>query len=204
MKKWLEWAMELQFIAQAGITYSENKFDIERFERVRELSAEIVSQHTDLGIEKVQSLFCNETGYQTPKLDTRAVIIQDEKILLVKESSSSEWSLPGGWVDVNKSIRSNIIKETKEEAGLDVIPERMIAVQDRNKHNTPISAYGICKIFVLCHVIGGEFKKNIETEASGYFSLEDLPPLSLQRNNKAQIQMCFDAYHDPNWQVLFD
>lgn len=206
MKQWLDWAMELQSIAQAGLTYSKNPFDIERFQRIRDLSAEIVSQHTDLGIEKVKDLFCNERGYQTPKIDTRAVVIQDEKILLVKEKLSlcGEWSIPGGWVDVNQSIRDNAIKEAKEEAGVDVVPERLIALLDRNKHNTPTLAYGICKIFVLCRVVGGVFEKNIETEESGYFPLDALPPLSVQRNTKEQIEMCFAAYYDPEWKVIFD
>ena len=115
--RWLEWAKELQFIAQAGLTYSRDPFDIERFERIREISAEIMSYQSDLPIEKVKELFCNETGFQTPKLDTRAAIFNDGKILLVKEKAGV-WSMPGGWVDVNQSIKTNTEKEVKEEAGL--------------------------------------------------------------------------------------
>ena len=51
--KWLEWAKELQFIAQAGITYSKDPFDLERFERIREISAEIMSSYTHIPIEEV-------------------------------------------------------------------------------------------------------------------------------------------------------
>ena len=68
--RWLEWAKELQFIAQAGLTYSRDPFDIERFERIREISAEIMSHQSGLPVEKIKELFCNETGFQTPKLDT--------------------------------------------------------------------------------------------------------------------------------------
>lgn len=202
-KPWLSWAMELQFIAQAGITYSKDVFDIERFERIREISAEILSMKTELSLEKVKNIFCNETGFQTPKIDTRAVIFQEHKILLVKEKNGT-WSLPGGWVDVNQSIKSNIIKEVKEEAGLDVVPVRLIAVQDRNLHNIPIYAYGICKIFILCEILGGSFEKNIETDESDFFSMEDLPTLATEKNNENQIRMCFQAYKDKDWNVIFD
>jgi ADP-ribose pyrophosphatase YjhB (NUDIX family) len=204
MDEWINWAVELQFIAQAGLTYSENKFDIERFKRIREISAEIMSAKSGLTIEKVEKLFCNEVGYQTPKLDTRAAIFKEDKILLVKEMSSGEWSLPGGWVDVNQSIRTNVIKEVKEESGLDVIADRIIAIQDRNKHNTPLFAYGICKIFILCNIIGGKFESNIETCDSDFFNINELPILSAERTTKKQIEMCFNAYHNKKWEVIFD
>mgnify|MGYP002748527040 CR=1 FL=1 len=120
--EWLEWAKELQFIAQAGLTYSKDAFDIERFERIREISAEIVSRQTGLPLEKVKDLFCNEEGFQTPKLDTRAAIFKANRILLVKEKNGT-WSLPGGWVDVNQTIKSNTIKEVKEEIEAEIPSE---------------------------------------------------------------------------------
>ena len=202
--QWLEWAKELQFIAQAGLTYSENTFDRERFQRVREISAEIMSLMSDIPQETIKGLFCNETGFQTPKLDTRAAIFDDEdRILLVKENNGT-WSLPGGWVDLMQSVKSNTIKEVQEEAGLDVETVRLIAVQDRNKHNTPPYAYNICKVFVLCKAIGGSFQANAETVESRYFALDELPLLAEEKNNREQIEMCFKANADENWQTLFD
>ncbi len=159
----IDFAIELQFLAQAGLTYSKDVFDIKRFKRIREISAEIMSMKCDLPLDKVKGLFCNETGFQTPKLDTRAAIFNDNKILLVKEKNCGTWSLFGGWVNVNESIKSNTIKEVKEESGLDVVANRIIAIQDRNKHNKPKHAYGVCKVFVLCSEVGGEFEENIET-----------------------------------------
>lgn len=200
---WLEWAKELQFIAQAGLTYSKDVFDIERFQRIREMSAEIMSLYSGLSLERVEALFCNETGFQTPKLDTRAAIFQDNKILLVKEKDG-RWSLPGGWVDVNQTIKGNTEKEVKEESGLDVHATRIIAVQDRNQHNLPPYAYNVCKVFVLCEKIGGEFQVNTETTESRYFDLSELPLLAEEKNCQEQIAMCFAAYQDEGWQVQFD
>lgn len=202
-EKWLEWAKELQFLAQAGLTYSKDCYDIERFERVREIAAEMVAYKTEIPLDKVKDLFCSETGFQTPKIDTRAAIFKENKILLVKETSGT-WSLPGGWCDVMESVKSNTEKEVWEEAGLKAEAVKLIAIQDRNKHNVPPYAYGIAKVFFLCTVSGEKFQENIETTASEYFALDELPELSLEKNTKKQIQMCFEAYADPNWKAVFD
>ena len=204
MEKWLKWAIEIQSLAQAGLTYTDNVYDIERYERLREIAAEIIEEKSNISLEKVKDLFCNENGYQTPKIDTRAAIFKDEKILLTHENNGT-WSLPGGWCDVLESIASNTIKEVKEETGLDVETIKIIAVQDRNKHNKPIYAYGVCKIFVLCNVIGGEFIENIETTEIKYFSLDEMPNnLAEEKTNNEQIEMCFKAYKDEKWQTQFD
>lgn len=204
MDKWLELAVEIQSLAQSGLAYTNNAYDIERYNRLREIACEMINLKTDLKLDKIKDLFCNETGYQTPKIDTRAVIFKDNKILLVHENNDT-WSIPGGWCDVLESIKSNTEKEAKEETGLDVKAKKIIALQDRNKHNQPAYAYGICKIFVLCDVIGGDFIPNIETIEYAYFSLDDLPNnLAIAKTTKEQIVMCFKAYKDPNWQVEFD
>ena len=204
MEKWLKWAIEIQSLAQAGLAYTNNVYDIERYEKLREISAEILAEKTDLSIDKVKNVFCNETGYQTPKLDTRAAIFKNNRILLVHENNGT-WSLPGGWCDVLESIKSNTEKEVREETGLNVKAVKIISIQDRNKHNKPIYAYGVCKIFVLCNIIDGEFIENIETTETKYFSLDELPSnLAEEKTNKEQIEMCFKAYNDKNWQTEFD
>ena len=204
MEKWLKWAIEIQSLAQAGLAYTDNAYDIERYERLREISAEMISKKSNIGLEKVKDVFCNEKGYQTPKIDTRAVIFKDNKILLTHENNGT-WSLPGGWCDVLESVKTNTIKEVKEETGLDVETVKIIAVHDRNKHNKPIYAYGVCKIFVLCNVIGGKFIESIETTGIDYFALDELPQnLAEEKCNKEQIEMCFKADKEENLQTQFD
>lgn len=200
---WLDWVIELQSLAQAGLFYAKDPFDLERYERIREIAAEMLGSRSDLPAGQIRDLFCNETGYQTPKLDTRAAIFQKDKILLVKEQNGT-WSLPGGWVDVNLSVRESAVKEVKEEAGLEVTADLVIAVQDREKHNRPRYAYKICKIFVLCTVIGGSFRENSETVESGYFGIDELPVLAAEKNNREQILMCFEANRSQNWKTVFD
>ncbi len=201
--EWLSWAVELQSIAQAGIYYGKDPYDKERFERIREIAAEMIARQSEIPVAKVTDLFCSEIGYQTPKLDTRAAVFQNGKILLVKENNGT-WSLPGGWVDVHVSVKENTVKEVKEEAGLDVTADMVIAVQDREKHNLPVYAYKVCKIFILCTAVGGTFESNIETVESNYFGPDELPQLAEEKNNEEQIRMCFDAYRSDSWKTLFD
>ena len=204
MEKWLKWAIEIQSLSQIGLTYTKDVYDRERYQRLREISAEMLAEKTEVSIEKVKDLFCHETGYQTPKLDTRAAIFRNNKILLVQENNGT-WSLPGGWCDVLESVKSNTEKEVREETGLNVKAVKIISIQDRNKHNKPVYAYGVCKIFVLCEVINGKFVENIETTEIRYFSLQDLPHnLAEEKTNKEQIEMCFKAYLNENWQTQFD
>ena len=203
LRNLVDWAIELQALAQAGLFYSKDIYDIERFQRIREIAAQMLVSSSGLPYDRIADLFCNETGYQTPKLDTRAAVFQEGKILLVQERNRL-WSLPGGWVDVNLSVGENIVKEVLEEAGLEVRANRIIAVQDRKKHNPEIYAHNICKIFMECTFLSGSFQPNSETIASGYFSIDCLPPLSENKTTKEQIQMCFDAHSNPNWVVRFD
>ena len=204
MEKWLKWAIEIQSLSQIGLAYTKDVYDRERYERLREISAEMLAKKTEVSIEKVKDLFCHETGYQTPKLDTRAAIFRNNKILLVHENNGT-WSLPGGWCDVLESVKSNTEKEVREETGLNVKAVKIISIQDRNKHNKPVYAYGVCKIFVLCEVINGKFVENIKTTEIRYFSLQDLPHnIEKKKTNKEQIEMCFKAYLNENWQTQFD
>ena len=203
MDQIVKWAKELQSLAQAGLYYGHDDFDKERYQRIREISAEMMAEVTGLPLEKVTTLFCNETGYQTPKVDTRAAIFCDGKILLVRERSG-KWSMPGGWCDYDMSPAESTVKEAKEEAGLDVVIDRLIAVQDREKHNEPAYVYKVVKIFYLCHAVGGSFTSNIETSDSRYFSEEEIPPLADEKCNEEQVIMCFQAYRNSEWKVQFD
>lgn len=201
---WLDWIVELQSLAQAGLAYSQDKYDLERFTRIQEITVEMLARQTSLPVTKVYDLFANERGYRTPKIDTRAAIFENDKILLVQEDNHI-WSLPGGWCEVYLSVKENLIKEVKEEAGLDVEVKRLIALQDREKHNCPVYANKVCKIFALCENLGGQFVANTETLSSGYFSLDDLPILATEKNTYEQIEMCFAAYQaKEKWQTLID
>lgn len=200
---WLRLAMELQSLSQSALHYCKDVYDIERFERIRQISAEMVAMHTDMSVKRVEELFCHETGYQTPKIDTRAAVFQDGRILLVRERSG-KWSLPGGWCDADCAPAQSAVKEVQEEAGLTVTADRLIAVQDRDRHNTPPYAYKIVKLFFLCTSHGGAFVPNAETTAAEYFDENALPPLENEKCTKEQIALCFEAYRSETWETRFE
>ena len=202
--KWLDFAIRIQSIAQAGLLYGKDQYDKERYGELRKIAAEMISEKTDISVEKVYDLFCNETGYQTPKVDTRAAVFMDDKILLVHENNGT-WSLPGGWCDVDQSIASNTEKEVKEEAGFTVKAEKLIAVQDWRKHNVTNYAYGVVKAFVMCRYESGNFEENIETTEIAFFGKDEIPDhLAVEKCTREQILMCFEAYEKPEMPTLFD
>ena len=202
--QWLDFAIRIQSIAQAGLQYGKDKYDIERYETLRKIAAEMIALKTDISVDKIYDLFCSESGYQTPKVDTRAAVFGGEKILLVHENNGS-WALPGGWCDVDQSPASNTVKEVREETGLEVAAEKIIAVQDWRKHNVLNYAYGVVKIFIQCRYIAGSFIENPETTEIGWFTCDDLPDnLASEKVTKEQILMCFKAYADPAVPTIFD
>lgn len=202
---WKKWAQELQFLSQCSLAYSKDKFDRERSERIREIACEMLSYKYDIPIEKVKLDFAGELGYQTPKVETRAAVIKDNKILLVKEQFDGKWALPGGYQDVNMSIKENAIKEASEEAGAIVNPVKIIAVLDYNRHHHVNFPFGMVKVFVLCEYVSHSFVENTETLGAEFYSLDELPELSTTRTTKKQLEMCFDCYNNiENWETIFD
>lgn len=202
--KWLEWATELQSIAQAGLTFAENQYDIDRYNKIRDLSVNIIHEYTDIDHTKIRNLFASETGYQTPKVDVRAAVIEDNKILMVKEKVDGRWSLPGGWADVNSSVSESAVRECIEEAGATVRPKRIIAVHLANRQNDFVYPFTIYKIIVECDLIDHSFAKNSETLDSGFFELDNLPELSVERNNFNQVKLCFEAKKHLAFEAKFD
>ena len=128
--KWLDWAIRLQSLAQAGLYYTQNPYEAERYEEIRDIATQILSEHSDKSVEETRKFFCADRGYQTPKLDSRAVCFNDSGEILLVQENTGQWALPGGWVDVDQSIATNTIKEAREEAGATVVPRFIICVHD--------------------------------------------------------------------------
>jgi len=204
MKNSIELVKKIQSIAYAGLEYCENDFDRERYEDLKKLSQSLLAEITGTPLEKIQDLFAKEVGYQTPKVDVRAVVFKENKILMVKEKIDGRWSVPGGWADIGYSPSEIAIKEAKEEAGADVKPVRLLAIVDKLKHGYPISPFHIYKIFILCELVNNTLSSGTETSDVNFFSLEQLPVLSETRITIEQIQMLFRLWENPAEQVIFD
>lgn len=201
---WLNIAKELQSIAQAGLTFGENKYDRDRYLQLREISARIIHEYSNVPFEKIQNLFGREEGYLTPKVDIRAVVFRAGKILMVREDIDGNWTLPGGWADVNYSPFEIAAKETVEEAGLEVKPQRLLAVYDKMKHTHPPDLFHIYKLFILCEDSGGKIFPGMETTDVKWIDRNEIPPLSLPRITKGQIHSMFEFLDNPGKDVMCD
>ncbi|HNX67556.1 MAG TPA: NUDIX hydrolase N-terminal domain-containing protein, partial [Bacteroidales bacterium] len=152
-KELLKIARRLQSIAQAGLHYSENIFDRQRYSEIRELSVKLASEVTDTEVETIRDLFTFENGFQTPKVDIRAVVLKEGKILLSRERSDGRFSIPGGFADINYSPSQVAVKEVMEETGLNVRVNRLLAIVDTDRHNFPPLEFHYYKLVILCDLI---------------------------------------------------
>ncbi|MNM03296.1 Phosphatase NudJ [compost metagenome] len=202
--KWLSWAKEIQAIAQTGLEYGKDVYDLERYEALRELSIDIMENYTFESREKIKLSFADDKGYSTPKVDIRGVIFQEGKILMVREKNDGKWALPGGWADIGYSPSEVAAKEIWEESGFEARPIRLLAVMDKKFHGHPPDPYHIYKLFILCEISGGEAAGGVETSEVGFFGEEELPELSVSRNTEAQIRTMFEYLRDPDKPVLLD
>jgi ADP-ribose pyrophosphatase YjhB (NUDIX family) len=203
-EKWLELAQKLQSIAQSGLFYSNNEFEIERYKMVMKIAEEMISMKTGFDKEEIHKLFMSEAGHSTPKVDVRGVVFKDDKILLVKEKVDGKWTVPGGWADVGSTPSENAEREVFEESGFRVKAKKVLAVYDRNKQGHTPYIFHLYKIFFLCELIGGEAKTSFETDDVGFFGLDELPELSTGRITRKQIERFFEHYKNPNLPADFD
>jgi len=204
--QWLNWAKRLQAIAQNGLTFSEDKpFDLERYEAIRQIAAEMMATAAQTELQPVLDLFTGEIGYATPKVDVRAAVFRDGAILLVKEQSDGLWTLPGGWADVSESPSENITREVYEEAGFRVRVAKLAAVYDRSRHpHRPPFPHHVYKLFFLCDIVDGTATPGVETSEVGFFAEKAIPPLSINRVTPAQVARMFEHYRRPDLSADFD
>jgi ADP-ribose pyrophosphatase YjhB (NUDIX family) len=201
---WLDWAQRLQAIAQNGLTYALNDYDRERYQQVREIADEILAAETGVPAAKFAEAFGMEQGYSTPKVDVRAMVVRDGRILLVREREDGCWTLPGGWADIGQSAAESVVREVREESGYETRALRLLAVLDRNRHPHPPIPFHAFKLFFHCEVTGGEAAVTGETTEVGWFAPGELPALSLTRVLPEQIARCLRMVEDVDLPIWFD
>ncbi len=200
----LDWARRVQALAQTGLAYTKDPYDIERYESLRQIAAEILTASAGSVSMDLVETFTGELGYATPKIDVRAAVFDGDRVLLVKERSDGKWTLPGGWADIGESPSTAVVREVREESGYSVIARKLAAVYDRDLHGHPPMPYHIYKLFFVCELIAGASKTSTEIEDVAFFQEGDLPSLSLSRVTPNEIAHLFEHQRHVEWPTSFD
>jgi len=202
--KWIGWAKRLQAIAQNGLTYTQNPFDIERYKSLRAIAAEIMATYSNVEPDCVLDLFAQEVGYATPKVDVRGAVFRDNTLLFVRERDDGCWALPGGWADVGDSPSEVAVREVYEESGYNTRAVKLLAVYDRDRQGHPPLSHYVYKLFFQCELLSGSPTPSIETDEVAFFAENEIPQLSLTRIMPAQVARIFDHHRHPDWSTDFD
>jgi ADP-ribose pyrophosphatase YjhB (NUDIX family) len=203
--RWLDWSKRLQAIAQNGLTFAQDHYDIERYQAIREIVTEMLAASSGRDISVIRDLLSRDTGYITPKVDVRGVVFRAGKILLVRERSDGKWTLPGGWADICATPAENVVREIAEESGFETRATKLLAVFDRSQHpHEPPFPFHVYKMFFRCTIIGGAARPSSETDGVEFFGEKELPELSLTRVTPWQISRWFEHRRHPDLPTEFD
>lgn len=201
---WLGWAREIQALAQTGLHYATDEYNRQRYTRLLDIAAEIVSQNTQLDYTALHQAFTMPIGYATPRVDVRAAVLQDGKLLMVREKADGGWTMPGGWADVGDVPSAAAERETWEEAGYHVKAQHLIGVYDANRI-VPLEIFHAYKLVFLCRLVDGKARPSLETSAVGFFGREEIPQiLSGERTTPRHIEDAFHAWENPLQPAVFD
>ena len=204
-RNFFEQIKRLQALAEIGLAYSDNNYDIERYEEIQEICLDMLGQLTDVSITKIKAIIQENNGYKTPKVDVRAVVFNPEgQILLVQEKADGCWALPGGWADVGYTPRMIAEKECFEEAGLTVKSNKLIAVMDKTAQQMPPEFEYVYKLFIRCEPMDTQIAAGAETDDVGWFNENELPELSKPRNIESQIHLMFEYFRGEKTEVYLD
>jgi ADP-ribose pyrophosphatase YjhB (NUDIX family) len=201
---WLRWVKRLQAIAQDGLTYARDDYDVGRYEQLRETAAEILAAHSTGELDDARRLLGLEVGPATPKVDVRAAVFVGDEILLVKEPDDGGWSPPGGWADVGETAAEAAVREVREESGYRVRAVRLISAYDRDRQCHPPIPYHVYKLVFLCEILDETPSRAVDADGVGFFGEHELPALSLSRVTPAQIKLFFEHHRRPDLPADFD
>jgi ADP-ribose pyrophosphatase YjhB (NUDIX family) len=203
--QWLRIARELRAIAQTGLAFTTDRFDRQRYERLREIAASMLAQGSGEQFEVIIEILREGWGYATPKVDVRGAAFMDGRVLMVREIGDGKWTLPGGWADVNQSAAECVVREIAEESGFEARTLKLAAVRDYQRSgHPPRNVDSIYKMFFICEITGGAARASVETSEVAFFSRDALPPLSLGRTTAAQIDRMFHHAEHPELATDFD
>ncbi len=199
----VNWAKKIAALARTGLHYSKSHYDTDRYEQLLNIAAQMLADAADTDKERVRAVLDLDDGYITPKVDVRGAVFRDGKVLLVREAVDGMWTLPGGWADIGDAPSEAVEREIREESGYEARAVKLLAVEDRKRRHPP-SLHYVYKMAFLCELVGGAAQTSAETTEVGWFSQDNIPPLSLGRVTPEQIARWFKHWRQPDLPTEFD
>jgi ADP-ribose pyrophosphatase YjhB (NUDIX family) len=197
--------LRIKALAETGLIYCKNEYDIDRYKELQEISVRMMSEVSGQDIEALKINLPLSADYPTAKVDIRCFVLsEDNKILLVRESLDGKWSLPGGWADVGYTPKETAIKECKEETGLDVEVAALLAVFDKKMHPHPPEPFYVYKMVFYCKAISAEITQGWDVLDVQYFDINELPDLSKNRILKSQIELVYQKVLAKDFETYCD
>jgi ADP-ribose pyrophosphatase YjhB (NUDIX family) len=210
-KRIFEIARRMEAMAMVGIQFGTG-YDLERSEETRALALELLALSSFHTTKNYDVLLPLRPDYPTAKVDIRAIVFNSVgQLLMVQERSDTCWTPPGGWADIGYTPAQVAIKETREEAGLDVTPTHVMAIFDKSGFEHPPHVFHTYKVFLFCTLNDQKIQEPLaghEVLAAAWFSPNQLPELSLERITLSQLDFIFtwfaNGYSELPSNVLFN
>jgi ADP-ribose pyrophosphatase YjhB (NUDIX family) len=199
--------IRLSALAQDGLTFAAGDYDLDRYQQVGRLAAELLAALSGRPADELAVELGRDSGYATPKVDVRGAIFDErERVLLMREKTDGRWSLPGGWADPGDAPSAAVTREVLEETGYQSSVVKLIACWDRDvQGNLPPLPVHVYKLFFLCRSDGAvQPPAALETLEVGWFGTGELPELSLGRVNHRQLERALAHHRDPSLPTEFD
>lgn len=205
-EQWLTYAKRLQAIASTGLHFVPSDHDRERYVEIEEIAQSMLSKIGNVPIKRIEQLIKPfAEGYATPKVDVRGAVIEDNKILLVREKTDGLWALPGGFADIGLSPAQNVEREINEEAGLNVNARFLYSVRHKAKQIDEPDIRDFYKILFICERIDGARPTGgHETSDARFFRRDQLPDLSRGRTIEGDIESAYLFIEGNDLKTLFD
>jgi ADP-ribose pyrophosphatase YjhB (NUDIX family) len=180
------WVHRLRSIAQTGLAFAPPVYDQERYQEILQLAAEMAATSDALDADSALSQALYERwrsevgsgvpGYVTPKVGVGAFVFNDRDELLLVERTSHTWLFPTGWADIGYAPAEVVVKEVREETGLDVTPLMLAAVYDIRRLIENDLDQHLYSLVFYCRLDGGSLKIHPhETLNAGFFGNDALP-----------------------------
>src|SRR5690606_26104352 len=118
------------------------------------------------------------------------------RVLMVQRSDNGRWALPGGGHDVGESISDTVVREVREETGIEVEVVGLSGIYTDPGHVMRYDDGEVRQQFSICfraRPVGGELRTSSETTQVGWVDPADLAKLDIHPTMRLRIEHAADG-----------